>query len=77
MSIDGQLRWQEVIAYNNILLHLYSIVKPLLPLVGHGKLPDLAFRDTQLYAVEAAILTGIGELHRGRVLEAALRCPLR
>jgi len=77
MSVDGQLRRQEVIAYNNILLHLDSIIQPLLPLVGHGQLPDLAFRDTQLYAVEAAILAGVGQLYGGRVLEAALRRSLR
>ena len=77
MSVDGQLRRQEVIAYNNILLHLDSIIQPFLPLVGHGQLPDLAFRDTQLYAVESAILTGVGQLYGGRVLEAALRCTLR
>jgi len=77
MRIDRELRRQEVIAYNNILLYLYGIIQPLLPLVRHGQFPDLAFSDTQLYTVEAAILTGVGQLHGGRVLEAALRRSLR
>ena len=60
MRINRQLGWQEVIAYNDILLHFYSIIQPLLPLVGHGQFPDLAFRYTQLNAIETTIFACVG-----------------
>ena len=76
MYVDRELGYHEVIINHDIFLDFDSIVQPLLPLVGHGTLPDFTFCNTELNAIKTTVFASVWKFNMCAILKASFWRPI-